>query len=84
MGGLYRGVKLIAVEPVHIALKDSGSCGVYITPRNISETSADIGILVKLDKAETAEVKAAILDPHGNLETELFGRTDKDRITLSG
>ena len=30
MGGLYRGVKLIAVEPVHIALKDSGSCGVSI------------------------------------------------------
>ena len=84
MGGLYRGVKLIAVEPVHIALKDSGSCGVYITPRNISETSADIGILVKLDKAETAEAKAVIYDPQGKPVTEFFGRADKDRITLSG
>lgn len=84
MGGLYRGVKLITVEPVHIALKDSGSCGVYITPRNISETSADIGILVKLDKAETAEAKAVIYDPQGKPVTELFGRAGKDRITLSG
>lgn len=84
MGGLYRGVKLIAVEPVHIALNDSGSCGVYITPRNISETSADISILVKLDKAETAEAKAAIYDPQGKPVTELFGRAGKDRITLSG
>lgn len=84
MGGLYRGVKLIAVEPVHIALKDSGSCGVYITPRNISEKSADIGILVKLDKAETAEAKAVIYDPQGKPVTEFFGRADKDRITLSG
>ena len=84
MGGLYRGVKLIAVEPVHIALNDSGSCGVYITPRNISETSADIGILVKLDKAETAEAKAVIYDPQGKPVTEFFGRADKDMITLSG
>ena len=74
----------IAVEPVHIALNDSGSCGVYITPRNISETSADIGILVKLDKAETAEAKAVIYDPQGKPVTEFFGRADKDRITLSG
>lgn len=84
MGGLYRGVKLITVEPVHIALKDSGSCGVYITPHNISETSADIGILVKLDKAETAEAKAVIFDPQGKPVTEFFSRACKDRITLSG
>ena len=84
MGGLYRGVKLIIVDSVHIALNDSGSCGVYITPRNISETSADISILVKLDKAETAEAKAAIYDPQGKPVTELFGRAGKDRITLSG
>ena len=84
MGGLYRGVKLIIVDPVHIALNDSGSCGVYIMPHNISESAANINMLVKLDKAEIAEAKAKIYDPQGKLVEELFGRADKDRIMLSG
>ena len=67
MGGLYRGVKLIIVDPVHIALNDSGSCGVYIMPHNISESAANINMLVKLDKAEIAEAKAKIYDPQGVL-----------------
>lgn len=84
MGGLYRGVKLIIVDPVHIALNDSGSCGVYIMPHNISESAANINMLVKLDKAEIVEAKAKIYDPQGKLVEELFGRADKDRIMLSG
>jgi len=84
MGGLYRGVKLIIVDPVHIALNDSGSCGVYIMPHNISESAANINMLVKLDKAEIVEAKAKIFDPQGKLVEELFGRADKDRIMLSG
>lgn len=61
MGGLYREVKLIAAEPVHIALEDSGSCGVYITPHNITSNSADIDVLIKLDSANNIEAKAVIL-----------------------
>ena len=43
-GGIYRGVSLITAEPLHIDLMDYGSSGIYITPKNITKTSADIGI----------------------------------------
>lgn len=36
-------------------------------PHNISESAANINMLVKLDKAEIAEAKAKIYDPQGNL-----------------
>lgn len=70
MGGIYRDVNLIAVEPVHINLTDYASSGVYITPQNISEKHSDIDILIKLanegteQKAATANVE--ILDMDGN------------------
>lgn len=71
MGGIYRDVNLIAVEPVHINLTDYGSSGVYITPQNIAEKHSDIDILIKLanegteQKAATANVE--ILDMDGNI-----------------
>ena len=58
MGGIYRDVKLISVEAVHIDLTDFGSSGVYVTPKNITENSADIDILVKLanDSTENTDI----------------------------
>ena len=47
-GGIYRGVYLIDASPLHIDLMDYGSSGVYITPENITERSADINIRVRL------------------------------------
>ena len=84
MGGLYRTVKLIAAEKVHIALEDSGSCGVYITPRNVTYSSADIDIIVKLDHPENTTVKAVITDPGGKTCAELYERSNSDNILLSG
>lgn len=83
MGGLYREVKLIAAEPVHIALEDSGSCGVYITPHNITSDSADIDVLIKLDSANNIEAKAVIFAPDGKPVAEMCGHTESDRLTLS-
>ena len=83
MGGLYREVKLIAAEPVHIALEDSGSCGVYITPHNITSDSADIDVLIKLDSANSIEAKAVIFAPDGKPVAEMCGHTESDRLTLS-
>lgn len=83
MGGLYREVKLIAAEPVHIALEDSGSCGVYITPHNITSDSADIDVLIKLDSANYIEAKAVIFAPDGKPVAEMCGHTESDRLTLS-
>ena len=69
MGGIYRDVKLIAVEPIHIDLTDYGASGVYVTAKNISEDSAETDILVRLanDSAEKAEifVTANILNAEG-------------------
>src|SRR5208282_4934632 len=41
-GGLYRKVWLIAVAPVHFDPTDDASPGVYLTPKNVSEQSADL------------------------------------------
>lgn len=84
MGGLYRTVRLIAAEPVHIALEDLGSSGVYITPHNITENKAEIDILIKLDTAENTTAKAVIYTSDGNTAAELFGRSNSKKILLSG
>lgn len=71
MGGIYRNVKLIAVPEAHIDLLDYGSCGVYITPENISGSHADIGMLVKLAGSRFEDVSvralAEIYDMGGKL-----------------
>ena len=70
MGGIYRDINIIAVEKLHIDLMDFGSSGVYVTPKNISDTHADIDVLVKLanegKKTENAVVFIDICDMNGN------------------
>lgn len=82
MGGIYRDVKIIATEPVHIDLLDFGSSGIYITPKNISENRADTDILVKLenDGEESRNVSVTVnilgmdgkINASGNRETTIF------------
>lgn len=84
MGGLYRAVKLIAADPVHIALEDDGSGGVYITPHDITDSSAVIDILIKLDSADNTTAKAVIFSPNGEPITELSEHSQSDRLILSG
>lgn len=70
MGGIYRDVNIIAVEPVHIDLTDFGAPGIYITPKNILESCADVDILIKLANDSTEEktgnVAVNILDMSGS------------------
>lgn len=84
MGGLYRAVRLIAANPVHIALEDYGSNGVYITPHDITDNSAEIDVLIKLDSAVNTTAKAVIFAPNGEPITELNGKSQGDRLILSG
>lgn len=69
MGGLYREASLVVTEAVHIDLMDYGASGVYITPKNITEETADVDICVKLanDGKETSEltVSVSLLDMQG-------------------
>ncbi len=69
MGGIYRDVSIIAVEPMHIDLMDYGASGIYITPKNISTDHADIDVLVKLandgSEKKNAAVAVDILDTDG-------------------
>jgi len=68
-GGLYRKVWLVATDPLHIDPTDYASPGIYITPKNISDSHADLSIkvLVRNDSAETqnAEVRATLIAPNG-------------------
>lgn len=62
MGGIYRDVKIIAADPVHIDLMDFGSSGIYVTPKNISENYTDVNVLVRLanDSTESKSVSVTL------------------------
>ncbi len=68
-GGLYRKVWLVATDPLHIDPTDYASPGIYITPKIVSDSKADLSIKVLLrnTSAETqkARIRASLLDPDG-------------------
>ncbi len=68
-GGLYREVKLIALDPVHISPLDDAGPGVYLTPK-VTDTEARVAIAAKVRNdrrlAESIEVRTRILDRKGN------------------
>ncbi len=57
-GGMYRKAWLVRTGPVFF-FPESGSCGVFLTPRNITSSSADLEsrAFVKNATAEPAEVE---------------------------
>jgi beta-galactosidase len=68
-GGLYRKVWLVATDPLHIDPTDYASPGVYITPKIVSASKADLSIKVLLRNAfaetQKAGVRVTLLDPDG-------------------
>ena len=79
-GGLYRPVWLVKTLGVHI-FPDTGSTGVYLTPKNISKSGADLEITAhirnSLDKDFRVTVRSVITDPAGNK----VGETE-EKVTL--
>jgi len=67
-GGLYRPVWLVKVPGLHI-FPDSGSTGVYLTPKDITRSGADIEVTTHvrntLPEAMTVVVRNTITDPDG-------------------
>ncbi|MCK8061623.1 MULTISPECIES: glycoside hydrolase family 2 protein [unclassified Fusibacter] len=70
-GGLYRGVNLITVDPLHIDLEDYGSDGVYISQELVSKEMAsvkvDCHIVNHYDISKTVTVEYQLLDMEGEL-----------------
>ncbi|MBQ9118691.1 MAG: glycoside hydrolase family 2 protein [Lachnospiraceae bacterium] len=81
MGGLYRKVRLILVHPMHIALEDYGSSGVYITPQITKENAAKVDVLVKLEgkTADNNSVRIVLRDALGKSAAEEV--ITKERLT---
>jgi Glycosyl hydrolases family 2, sugar binding domain/Glycosyl hydrolases family 2 len=52
-GGLYRDAHLLATDPVHIDVLDFASPGVFITPNNVSATSANLDVRIELVNDDT-------------------------------
>ncbi|MFI5387436.1 MAG: glycoside hydrolase family 2 protein, partial [Fimbriimonadales bacterium] len=68
-GGLYREVKLVALDPVHISPLDDAGPGVYLTPK-VTDNDASVAVKTKVWNSRhipsTVEVRARILDARGN------------------
>ena len=79
-GGLYRGVDLIATDPVHVTLTDYGSPGVYLTQRDVSRSSATVDALTKVKNdgaaTRTVTVRAEVRDGDGTVVEVLTDTRD--------
>ncbi len=59
-GGLYRGVSLLALDPLSISPVDDASPGVYAKQTNVSADHADLEITTKLRNGAAAPATAAV------------------------
>lgn len=68
-GGLYRSVRLVGVNPVHIDLADRGGPGLYMTASAVSAGAADLAFTVRLandtGRAQRVNVRIALDDAEG-------------------
>lgn len=72
-GGLHRPVSLIVTEKNCITPLDFGSSGVFITPKNISEKSADVDIKTNLsidDNSKNLQLSTIILNAQSETVSE--------------
>ncbi len=92
-GGLYRKVWLVATDPLHVDPTDDASPGVYITPSNITDSSADLSVKVLLrnttNSPQDAQVRATVSDAGGRAVATLEGNANcqpdqRSTLELSG
>ena len=66
-GGLYRDVRLVVKDPVSVARH-----GLFVTTPQVTDAKAEINFQVEVDNpSQGVQVKATILDPHGNAVAEM-------------
>jgi beta-galactosidase len=70
-GGLYRGVRLLAVDPLHVDVMDHAADGVFITPREVTAARAtfDVAVQVRNDSSNAGQslVRTVIRDAAGSV-----------------
>jgi beta-galactosidase len=76
-GGLYRSVRLLALDPLSITPLDDAGPGVYVKQSNVSVEQADLEITTKLRNAHaadrTATVRCKVLDATGGVAGTVSG-----------
>lgn len=72
-GGLYRPVRLIAVDPIHIELADFGGSGVFATTASANAAAAKIDVRTRVAnagrRAGAVSVVASLIDAEGRTAT---------------
>jgi beta-galactosidase len=70
-GGIYRPARLVITDPVHVALRDLGSPGVYLHTRELTANHARIEARVMLENdhpaPQTVTLTATIQDAAGQI-----------------
>jgi beta-galactosidase len=68
-GGLYRGVRLLVLDPVHVEVMDCGSSGVFVTPRRVTAVQADFTVAAEVrndaDHTERVVLRTTVRDATG-------------------
>lgn len=93
-GGLYRPVRLIAVDPIHIDLADFGGSGVYATTTAATTATAQVDVRTRIANASrrsgTVRITASLIDTNGRVAASLqtaqtlaAGATQEAALTLS-
>jgi beta-galactosidase len=74
-GGIYRDVHLLVTAPVQISPLDYASPGVYLTPTNVSTSSANLQVTTVVSNstaiAQTVTVRAVVTDAATNIVTTM-------------
>ena len=74
-GGIYRDVHLLVTAPAQISPLDYGSPGVYLTPTNVSASSANLQVTTVVSNstatAQTVTVRAVVTDAATNIVTTI-------------
>jgi len=74
-GGIYRGVHVLTAEPVHVAMTNYASPGIFLTPSEVSAASAMLAVRGDVyngdESAQDIEVQTTVVDADQRVLTVL-------------
>lgn len=73
MGGLYRDVNLLIVNPAHFDLEDDGSSGVSVHQDKISADHATLRIKTLVEATDKYEIEARLVDHNSSVAASARG-----------